>query len=96
MFNGIFPCFEGFNQFAIWPAPQYVSILLYLCAKKNNESINVAQDYTYYTLISKEIIHNPQLLRSSITLPFHKGYQYVAFPALCNDEVIIQMILTLK
>ena len=119
MFNGIFPCFKGFNHYALWPTtqrvstnkksslyikfihfisifelvrlPQYVfhCLLSYLI----NETCYRCQDQSYFTLLSNEEIYHPELQRSGVTLPFHEGYQYVAFPAIDGNQVIVRLIV---
>ena len=88
MFNGIFPCFEGFNQFAMWPATKKVVSFFLSFSEKIDKTWNIFQDQTYYTLLSEKKIVDPHLQRSSVTLPFYEGYQYVAFPAKNSDQVI--------
>ena len=88
MFNGIFPCFEGFNQFAIWPAAQQVVSFPFALQKKLTKHVIFFRIRLTILFYLKKKIFDPQLQRSSVTLPFYEGYQYAAFPAQNIDQVI--------
>ena len=64
------------------------SIFFLSFSEKIDKTWNIFQDQTYYTLLSEKKIVDPHLQRSSVTLPFYEGYQYVAFPAKNSDQVI--------
>ena len=87
------PCYDGFNQIAVWPASQSVSKSS-LTVKINlfklfgcELIIAIFQLASYYGLISTESIVSPLPSGEWMTVYFYPGFRYVAFPARSSEDV---------
>ena len=87
------PCYAGYTQFAMWPAPQLVSItILYMFffnikySKKFH--IIVFQNVSCYGLLDLNTILSPSTTGQYLEVTYYPGYQYVAFRAEDPKQVI--------
>ena len=88
------PCFEGYNQFALWPAPQLVSISLGITVLINSLlSIDIIlslpfQTSSCYGLLDTSAILSPINTGQYVDLVYYPGYCYAAYKAKDVNKVI--------
>lgn len=88
------PIYEGFTQFAVWPADKNVSFCFYLIyftvsyIKCMYCKTSIMWDQSYYGLLSASASARLKVTPKCVTLPFTFGLVYVAFPAVDKAKVL--------
>ena len=88
------PCFDGYNQFALWPAPQLVSLKLGKFVLINSLRkfyiilLFLFQSTSCYGLLDTSAILSPINTGQYVDLIYYPGYCYAAYKAEDVNKVI--------
>ena len=89
------PCFAGYTEFALWPAPHLVSKTYQLIHNFtfHHETIHISllQEASCYGLLDVNSILSPNPTGQYVKVKYYPGFQYVAYRSSDPMQVCINL-----